>query len=92
MSGQVNYIKLTTVSGEVHNTYFESEVSGKQLDSELYNQFLKPNSYIKLGIDDKTTRYIKTEKIESMEFIERDENEDDSQEIEEIPITWIDNT
>lgn len=89
MSGQVNYIKLTTVSGEVHNTYFESEVSGKQLDSELYNQFLKPNSCIKLDIDDKTTRYIKTEKIESMEFIERDENEDDNRKSDRSPITVI---
>lgn len=87
MSGQVNDIKITTVSGEVHNTYFESEVSGKQLDSELYNKFLNPNSYIKLDIDDKTTRYIKTEKIESIDFIERDENEDDNRETDRSPIT-----
>lgn len=92
MSGQVNFVRFRTVSGKIYDDYFESEVSGKQLDSELYDYYLKPNSYIKINLDEETTTYIKTDNIESIDFIERDEIEDDNQEIEEIPVTWIDNT
>lgn len=88
MSGQVNYVEIKTISGEIHDDVFQSEVSGTQLDNEIYDYYLKSGSYVKIEKKDRV-RYIKTDNIEYIDFIDRPENEDEEREIEQIPVTWI---